>query len=440
VVKGAPEDLLRLCTQREEGGPDRLVAFGEPQRLDALRRFEQFSGDGYRVLAVAWRKVPADHGHAVVDDETRLVFCGFAAFLDPPKASAGPVLEALRRSHVQVKVLTGDNEWVTRHVCERVGLDVKGLLTGAQIDALDEHALRVQAKHANVFCRVSPPQKSRVLHALRASGHVVGFLGDGVNDAPALHDADVGISVDSAVDVAKDAADLILLDKNLQVLHEGVIEGRRTFANVMKYIMMTTSSNFGNMFSMAAASLFLPFLPMLPVQVLLNNLLYDTSEVPIPQDRVDADFLRRPHDWDPAFIRRFMLTLGPVSSVFDLLTFALLLGFFHAGEAMFRTGWFIESMATQVLVIFVIRTRGRPWRSRAHPALVTTALAVVAVAVVLPFTPMGTPLGFAAPTPGMLVMIAMLTAGYLACAEVAKTWFYRQHLHRRKGRPTSSVV
>ncbi len=431
IVKGAPEDVVRLASQYEDGAADRLQPLDDAARHAALAQFERLSREGFRVLAVAWRRVDPDHAHAIVDDETQLVLAGFAAFLDPPKASTAAALQELRRSHVQVKVLTGDNEWVTHHVCAQVGLPVTATLTGAQIDQLDDHALAVQAQRATAFCRVSPAQKSRVLRTLRRRGHVVGFLGDGVNDAPSLHDADIGISVDSAVDVAKEAADMILLERDLAVLHDGVIEGRRTFANVMKYIMMGTSSNFGNMFSMAAASLALPFLPMLPVQILLNNLLYDLSEVPIPLDRVDAEYLRRPHDWDPNFIRRFMLTLGPVSSVFDLLTFALLLAVFQAGEAMFRTGWFIESMATQVLVIFVIRTRGNPWRSRPHPWLAATALAVVAIAVALPYTPLADLFGFAAPPLAFLLLIAALVVVYLAAAEAAKRWFYRSRRRHR---------
>jgi Mg2+-importing ATPase len=431
IVKGAPEDVLRLATQYEDGTAGGLLPMDDAARAAALARFQALSREGFRVLAVAWRQAAADQAHAVVDDETQLVLAGFAAFLDPPKASTARALEELRKSHVRVKVVSGDNEWVTQHVCAQVGLPVTGMLTGAQIAQLDDHALAVQAQRANLFCRVSPPQKSRILRALQSRGHVVGFLGDGVNDAPSLHDADVGISVDSAVDVAKEAADMILLERDLGVLHAGVIEGRRTFANVMKYIMMGTSSNFGNMFSMAGASLFLPFLPMLPVQILLNNLLYDLSEVPIPLDRVDAEYLRRPHDWDPHFIRRFMVTLGPVSSVFDFVTFAILLGAFHAGEALFRTGWFIESIATQVLVIFVIRTRGSPWGSRPHRWLAATAIAVVAAAVALPFTPLAGWLGFVAPPIEFLLLIAVLAVVYLAAAEAAKRWFYRSR-HRTR--------
>jgi len=378
--------------------------------------------------------VPPGHDHARVDDETGLVLCGFAVFFDPPKAGASEALASLRASHVHVKVVTGDSEAVVRHVCGQVGLPVHHVLTGTQIDQLDDPTLAAQAQKTEVFCRVSPAQKSRVLRALQRRGHVVGFLGDGVNDAPALHDADIGISVDTAVDVAKEAADMILLERDLGVLHEGVLEGRRPFGNVMKYIKMATSSNFGNMLSMAAASLMLPFLPMLPVQILLNNLLYDTSELAIPFDEVDRQDLARPHDWDPGFIRRFMLIFGPLSSVFDFATFYMLRVGFEAGEAMFRTGWFIESMATQVLVIFVLRTHARPWKSLPHPWLAAAAVMVVATAAALPFTPAATLLGFVRPSAGMLLAIGVLALSYLACAEVAKHRFFAMHAHLRSRR------
>jgi Mg2+-importing ATPase len=283
---------------------------------------------------------------------------------------------------------------------------VAGVLTGAEIQQMDDPALAARVEQVNLFCRVAPAQKNRVILALKRRGHVVGYLGDGINDAPSLHSADVGISVDSAVDVAKDAADLILLEHDLGVLHAGVQEGRRTFGNIMKYIMMGTSSNFGNMFSMAGASLFLPFLPMLPVQILLNNLLYDVSELPIPLDRLDDDYLSHPRHWDMNFIRNFMLIIGPVSSVFDFLTFYIMLGVFHAGETLFHTGWIIESMATQVLVTFIIRTRRNPFRSSPNPWLMACSLTVVAVAVLLPFTPAGVHFGFVAPSAFFFLILA----------------------------------
>lgn len=426
VVKGAPEDILRLCTQYADDG----LVNASPLTEDILTRvrtlFEDLSRDGFRALGIAWRRVPPDHPHAVVSDETELVFAGFAAFLDPPKTSAGPALQALAASGVAVKIVTGDNELVTQHICCELGVPVQGVLTGQEIQQLDDHALPARVETTNLFCRVTPAQKNRIILALKARGHTVGYLGDGVNDAPSLHSADVGISVDSAVDVAKEAADMILLQQDLQVLQEGVLEGRRTFGNVMKYIMMGTSSNFGNMFSMAGASLFLPFLPMLPVQILLNNLLYDTSEIPIPVDRVDAEYLAEPRRWDMDFIRHFMWLIGSVSSVFDLLTFYVLLKVFAADEALFHTGWFVESIATQVLVIFIIRTRRNPLRSRPSRLLAATSLAVVAVAASLPFTPFGQQVGFV-PLPGLFfIILAGLVAAYLVAVEAVKRWFYRR--------------
>jgi Mg2+-importing ATPase len=362
----------------------------------------------------------------VVSDETELAFVGFAAFLDPPKESAKAALADLASDRVAVKIVTGDNELVTQHVCAQLGLPITGVLTGSEIQKMDDQALAARVDQANLFCRVAPAQKNRVIHALKRRGHVVGYLGDGINDAPSLHSADVGISVDSAVDVAKAAADMILLKQDLGVLHAGVLEGRRTFGNIMKYIMMGTSSNFGNMSSMAGSSLFLPFLPMLPMQILLNNLLYDVSELPIPLDRVDDDYLSHPRHWDMNFIRNFMLMIGPISSVFDFLTFYVMLVVFDAGEALFHTGWFIESMATQVLVIFIIRTRKNPFKTRPNPWLIACSLTVVAIAALLPFTPAGAYLGFV-PPPALffLILIAILLA-YLLAVEGMKQWFFRR--------------
>ncbi len=426
VVKGAPEDIVRLCTRYEcESSPALPVLDAEARDL-IERLFAALSREGFRVLGIAWREVPADHPHAVVTDETELVFAGFAAFLDPPKASAAHALKSIEASGVAVKIVTGDNELVTRHVCAALGVPVAGVLTGAEIQRLDDQALQVQAERANLFCRVTPAQKTRILLALKARGRVAGFLGDGINDAPSLHAADVGISVDGAVDVAKEAADLVLLEHDLNVLHAGVREGRRTFGNVLKYILMGTSSNFGNMFSMAGGTLLLPFLPLLPVQILLNNLLYDISEIAIPLDRVDEEALARPRAWRMEFIRRFMLVAGAVSSVFDFLTFYVLLHVFHADETLFHTGWFVESLATQVLVIFVIRTRLNPLKSRPHPVLAAASLAVVAAAIWLPYSPFAGYLGFVAPPPGFFLALAGIVLGYLMAAELAKRWFYKR--------------
>jgi Mg2+-importing ATPase len=326
-----------------------------------------------------------------------------------------------------VKIVTGDSELVTQHICTQLNIPITGILTGTEIAQMDDSVLRVKVESTNLFCRVNPSQKERVILALKARGHVVGYLGDGINDAPPLHSADVGLSVDSAVDVAKEAADMILLNHDLNVIHAGVLEGRRTFGNIMKYIMMGTSSNFGNMFSMAGAALFLPFLPMLPTQILLNNILYDLSEVPIPLDKVDAEELQKPRELDINFIRNYMLVIGPISSVFDFLTFYIMLTLLEADEALFQTGWFIESLCTQVLVIFIIRTRGNPLKSRAHPILVATSLTVVVLAVTIPFTPVGTYFGFVPPPARFYFILAVMVITYLIVVEVAKRSFYRRY-------------
>ncbi|MBD9666927.1 magnesium-translocating P-type ATPase [Variovorax sp. VRV01] len=424
VVKGAPDDVLALCNrfERDEGrspaplDADALVQLRE--RCHALER------QGLRVLGVAWRDVPADHPHADVRDESALVFAGFAAFIDPPKAGAGEAMAALARSGVHVKIVSGDSELVTQHLCTLLRIPVAGVLTGQEISAMDDIALRARVGRTTLFCRVNPAQKNRIILALRTRGHVVGYLGDGINDAPALRSADVGLTVDSAVDVAREVADIVMLDHDLGVLHEGVLEGRRTFGNVMKYIMMGTSSNFGNMLSMAGASLLLPFLPMLPAQILLNNVLYDLSQAAIPLDRVDAADLHRPRTLDMKFIQRYMWLFGAISSAFDALTFWLLIQVLHADAPLFRTAWFVESLATQVLVIFVIRTRGRPWASRPGAALSVASLLVVAAALLLPFLPLARFFHFEPPPAIFFAWLAGMLAAYLALAEMAKRFFY----------------
>jgi len=426
VVKGAPEDILRLSTHYEADGETDLHPLDKAELSSIKTLFEALGREGFRVLGIAWRQVESDHPHAVVGDETELVFAGFAAFLDPPKESAKTAVAKLAAADISVKIVTGDNELVTEHICNQLGLPIEGILTGADIQRMDDQALAAQVEKVNLFCRVTPVQKNRVILALKKRGHAVGYLGDGINDAPSLHSADIGISVDSAVDVAKDAAVMILLEHDLGVLHEGVMEGRRTFGNVMKYIMMGTSSNFGNMFSMAGGSLFLPFLPMLPTQILLNNMLYDFSEIPIPLDNVDEEYLIHPRHWDINFVRNFMLTVGPVSSVFDFLTFFLMLKIFRAGESLFHTGWFIESLATQVLVIFIIRTRRNPLKSRPNPWLTGCSLMVVALAIILPFTSLGSYLGLVPPPPIFFLALAGMVMLYLVIVEQVKKWFYRR--------------
>ena len=359
-------------------------------------------------------------------DEKELIFGGFLAFLDPPKAGVHEALKELAQLGITLKVVTGDNELVTRHVCGELGLAITGVLTGTEIAHLTDEALLAKLDDTSVFCRVTPPQKSRIIRALRSKGHVVGYLGDGINDAPSLHAADIGFSVDTAVDVAKEAAAMILLRKDLGVLAEGVREGRRTFANILKYMMMGTSSNFGNMFSMAGGVLFLPFLPMLPIQILLNNLLYDLSETTIPLDRVSDAMVAQPRRWNLNMVRKFMLLFGPLSSIFDFVTFGVLLWFFQANEALFHTAWFVESLSTQILVIFIIRT-AHPLRDKPHPFLVGSSILAFGLALALPYSPLAPWLGFV-PVPAIVMGCLMLiTVTYLACVHATKVWFFARH-------------
>ena len=428
IVKGAPEDLLRLAGSYQTPDGRELPLDAETRRAFEAT-LESLGDQGLRALGVASRAVDASHQTAAIADECDLVFSGFAVFLDPPKASAGATIQALATAGVAVKVLTGDNELVARHVFSEIGVAVTGVLTGEGLAKLSDEALLGQISGINLFCRVNPQQKHRILLALKRLGHVVGFMGDGINDAPGLHAADVGISVDGAADVARAAADLILLEHDLSVVRDAVIDGRATVQNVSKYVLMGSSSNFGNMFSMAGAALFLPFLPMLPIQVLLNNLLYDISEIAIPFDQVDAEATARPVKWDIKLIERFMLVFGPLSSIFDFLTFYALLHLFGAGEKLFQTGWFIESITTQVLVVFAIRTRRRFFRSKPSRFLVAMAFGAVAVAIALPLLPLGRWFGFVAPPPLFFVFLIGATAAYLALVEVAKGLFYRFAKH-----------
>jgi len=425
IVKGAPEDVLRLAARYEQQGfPSRALDAAAHKTAEAT--FNALGADGYRALGVAWREVEPDRQHANVTDETDLTFSGFLAFLDPPKASARDALTALANLGVAVKVVTGDNEQVTRHVCSELDLNVTGILTGPEIASLPDDALAARLEDTTLFCRVTPPQKSRIITALRRKGHVAGYLGDGINDAPSLHAADVGFSVDTAVDVAKEAAAMILLRKDLGVLAEGVREGRRTFINILKYMMMGTSSNFGNMFSMAGGVLFLPFLPMLPTQILLNNLLYDLSETAIPLDRVSDAMTARPHHWNLDVIRKFMFVFGPLSSVFDFVTFGLLLWVFRADEALFHTGWFVESLATQVLVIFIIRT-AKPLTDRPHPLLVASSLSAVGIAVAFPYSPFAPWLGFVPLPAPIMGALALVTMAYLVTVYSVKRWYFARY-------------
>ena len=422
VTKGAPEDVLALC------GPT-------PPAVQAMLD-EQFDA-GSRVVAVAARDA-AGLVQLTPADERGLSLAGFLVFLDRPKANAKESLDRLEALGISVKIATGDNAKVAEKVCDDVGVISGGTLTGAEVDALSDAALAASARTATIFARVSPEQKARIITLLRQSGGSVGFMGDGVNDALALHKADIGISVDSATDVAKDAADVVLLDKDLGVLAEGVMEGRRIFANTIKYVLMGTSSNFGNMFSAATASVVLSFLPMLPGQILLNNLLYDAGQLAIPGDRVDREQLRAPSHWNIAFIRRFMFLFGPISSLFDFATFALMLFAFDAVPGEFRAGWFIESIATQTLIIFAIRTRRVPFlRSRPSAGLVAASLGVVALGVYLPLSPLQGLLGFdPLPVPFFLALLGMI-AVYLVLVEIAKRWFFSRAAQKLPAGPVA---
>jgi P-type Mg2+ transporter len=426
ITKGEAESVFAVCeTVIVDGTPQ---PFDESRRALAAETFQKLSADGYRTLGVAVRKVEKQDAYAMTA-EHEMTLAGFAAFLDPPKEGIRAILKALDKNGVSVVIMTGDNQYVTQKVAHDVGLATDRIVTGNQVDTMDDAALAYQAEHGAIFARVSPEQKNRVILGLKARGHVVGYIGDGINDAPSLHTADVGISVMNGVDVAKDAAKIILLEKDLAVLNEGVTEGRRCFANIMKYIIMSTSSNFGNMFSMAGASLFLPFLPMLPTQILLNNFLYDTSQVAVPGDNVDPALLHRPKRWQIGFIRQFMTIIGPISSLYDFLTFGVLLWLFHASAnaPLFRTGWFVESLATQTLVVFVIRTAGNPFKSRPSGRLLIGVVAVSVAGVVLPYTRLGAVLGFIPLPVSLLGAIALLALTYLFLVQAVKTWFYRRH-------------
>jgi Mg2+-importing ATPase len=417
ITKGAPESVLAVCSEYEVEGNRFALDEATRRRCEAV--FHELSGGGARVLAVAYSTPPHQAAYSK-EDERGLTLAGFLTFTDHPLPTAAEAISALAADGVEVKILTGDNELVARHVCSEVGLSVERVVLGDEVDRMTDSALGHVAEQATVFARVSPMQKNRIIQALKRRGHVVGYFGDGINDAPSLHTADVGISVASGTDVARDAAEVILLEQSLPVLHQGIIEGRKAFGNVMKYLLMGTSSNFGNMFSMAGASLFLPFLPMLPTQILLNNFLYDLAQVTIPTDRVDQTYIHKPHRWDIRLIRDFMLYIGPISSLYDFLTFYVLLKIFHASEQFFHTGWFVESLATQTLVIFVIRTAGNPLRSRPSSALTATTLLAPLVGGLLPFTPLASWLGFTPLPAAFFLFLTAATATYLLLVEIFK--------------------
>lgn len=441
ICKGAVEDIYKACSHYQVD--DEIHPMIDLIKNDLLEEYEAFSADGYRVLAIAYREFPRTKQTFSVEDEKELVLLGYIAFFDPPKDSSAKAIETLLKAGVSTKVLTGDNALVTRKICRDVGIEVDEVITGDRLLNLTQDELGALAEKHNVFARLSPTQKEEIIVALQKRGHVVGYLGDGINDAPSLRVSDVGISVDTAVDVAKDSADIVLLEKSLMVLEDGIIEGRKVFGNIIKYIRMGASSNFGNMFSVVGGSYFLPFLPMLPIQVLVNNLLYDASQVGIPMDNVDEEYIKTPRKWNIENIKKFMLFVGPMSSIFDYATFALMMFFFNCRayadaatspemkayyESLFHTGWFVESILTQTLIVHVIRSRKIPFfQSSPSATLVLSTIIVMIVGILLPYSPIAHYLGFVPLPPIYWVWIAGFLLAYATLTHFVKVWFFNKY-------------
>ena len=434
VCKGAIEELLPLCVSAHDQSvavDDGVVPFTPDMRKEVRRITRKLNQDGLRALAVAYKWLPPEDRTYTVQDETDLVLSGYIAFLDPPKETARQAIAALRDHGVCVKIITGDNEVVTKKICKEVGLPIEHAMLGKELEKLSEAQLCEAVERTTIFTKMSPVQKSRVIRALLGNNHTVGYLGDGINDAAALKDADVGISVDTAVDIAKESADIILLEKSLLVLEEAVVEGRRTFANIIKYIKMTASSNFGNVFSVLIASIFLPFLPMLPIQLLVQNLLYDVSQVSIPWDDVDADYLKQPRKWDANGIARFMVFIGPISSVFDVVTFLVMWNVFHANtvvkQSLFQSGWFVVGLLTQTLIVHMIRTQHIPFiQSRAATPVITLTASIMAFGIYLPFSPVGEHLGMVPLPPAYFIWLAGILSSYCLLTQIVKTIYIRR--------------
>lgn len=450
ITKGAPEEIAKVVSHYELAG--QVYELTEETARKMEQEYYELSAQGYRVLGVAYRRIEKDHVTFSALDENGMVFLGFVAFIDPLKETAKESIEMLRKTGVKLKILTGDNELVASHICQQLGLQVNQIRRGrrydkaigyftrtielepvnivpsSEIENINDDALARIVEEADIFTRVNPAQKNRILNALKSNGHVVGYIGDGVNDAPSMKVADVSISVANAVDIAKESADIILLQNDLRVVADGVIEGRKTFGNTMKYIQMAMSSNFGNMLSAAGASLFLPFLPMLPKQLLLNNLLYSFAQLSLPYDNVDQSYVQRPQRIQTSLIRNFMLSFGPVSSIFDFLTFFVLLAVFKASAPLFQTAWFVESLLTQTLVIFAIRTGKIPfWKSQPSRLLVVNIVVILALALALPFIPLGTFFGFESLQIKFLIIVAFFVVAYLGLVELLKMWFYKTY-------------
>jgi Mg2+-importing ATPase len=428
LTKGAPEEVFHHCAQFELDG--KFSPMDPPRMVGLKQQYDDLSNDGFRVLAVATKELTGKQSCSL-HDECDLVLRGYVAFLDPPKGTAARALQALHEHGVAVKILTGDNQLVSRKVCKDVGLEADPTLLGEDVEKMSDAELAEAAEKTSLFARLSPAHKERVIRALRGKGHVVGFLGDGINDAPALRAADVGISVDTATDIAKESADLILLEKDLTVLEGGVIEGRKVFANILKYIRMGASSNFGNMFSVLGASAFLPFLPMAPIQVLTNNLLYDVSQVPIPSDAVDDEQVSGPRPWNINEITRFIFFIGPISSIFDYSTFFVMLWVFNCWDParahVFQTGWFVESLMTQTLIIHVIRTNRIPFlQSRASLPLILTTVAVMAFGIWLPYSPVASSLGFTELPRLYWPILGATLLAYMILTQLVKMWLLKK--------------
>ena len=430
ICKGAVEEIVSVCTHARHNGT--VVPFTAELLKEIHETTASLNAEGLRVVAVAAKDLPPTKEVYGVADESDLVLIGYIAFLDPPKESTKPALDALKKHGVTVKILTGDNQLVTAKICRQVGLTVDGMLLGSDVENMSDADLAIAVEKTTVFAKLSPDHKERIVRRLHDNGHVVGFMGDGINDAPALRAADIGISVDTAVDIAKEAADIILLEKSLMVLEEGVLEGRKTFANMLKYIKMTASSNFGNVFSVLVASAFLPFLPMLPLHLLVQNLLYDISQITIPFDNVDKEFLEKPQRWDPKEIGRFMIFFGPISSIFDIATFALLWYIFGANtnehQTLFQSGWFIEGLLSQTLIVHMIRTRKIPFfQSRASWALISMTVIIMAIGILLPMSPLAHYFKLQALPLSYFPWLLLILGAYAVLTQMMKGWYAKRY-------------
>ncbi len=432
ISKGAPEEIFERCTHYELD--DKIHAMHRDILSNLKKEYDNLSGKGFRVLAVAYREIEKEKDVYSKDDEKDLVLKGYVAFLDPAKPTAKETLTLLKKLNIEVKVLTGDNEFVTKKICDDVGLETKGIVTGNHLDNLSDKELGELVEKTNIFALLTPIQKERIIKSLHNNKHIVGYLGDGINDAPSLKTSDIGITVNNAVDIAKESADIILLEKSLRVLEDGVLEGRKVFGNIIKYVKMGASSNFGNMLSMTGATLIIPFLPMLPIQILLNNLLYDFSQVSLPTDDVDKEYLEKPRPWDISFIKKFIISIGPLSSIFDFLTFGVMWFIFLASnltpytQSLFHTGWFLESLCTQTLVVYIIRTNKIPFiQSRPSKYLIATTLLILFGALIILFSPLAHAFGFVGlPILYFVILFGMIVA-YLVLVQFVKTWVVKRY-------------